>query len=89
MALSAHRRHKIYVAVSMGYGIASENPEEINQLNEIWNLIYRSGHVVNKGLQLAKEHHLLKASKEFCSFLEASIGNGRRGPMPFLNSENR
>ena len=70
-------------------GLASGNPEEINQLNEIWNLIYRSGHVYNKSLHLAKEIKLLKASRELCSFLEASIGKGRRGPMPCLNSESK
>ena len=70
-------------------GLATEKPEEFNQLNEVWNLIYRSGHVYKKSLGLAKENNLLKASKELCSFLEASIGNGRRGPMPFLNSETK
>ncbi len=68
-------------------GLSTKNPEEFNQLNEIWNLIYRSGHVYTKSLDLAKENRLLKASEELCSFLEASVGNGRRGPMPFLNSE--
>ena len=70
-------------------GLANENPQEFNQLNEIWNLIFRSGHVFKRSLDLAKEQTLLKASKELCSFLEASIGNGRRGPMPFINPESR
>ncbi len=69
-------------------GLASHNPEEFNQLQEIWSLIFRSGHVYKQGLQLAKERNLLKASLELCSFLEASIGSGRRGPMPCLNSSN-
>ena len=29
MPLSAHRKHKIYVAGIMGYGLGSEAPEEI------------------------------------------------------------
>ncbi len=69
-------------------GLNSQNPEEYKQLQEVWNLIYRSGHVYKKGLELARERNLLNAANEFCSFLEASITNQRRGPMPFLNSEN-
>ncbi len=29
MSLSSHRKHKIYIAVSMGYGLGSEDPEEL------------------------------------------------------------
>ncbi len=68
-------------------GLNTESPEEFKQLQEIWNLIFRSGHVYTKGLELAKEKQLLKASSQLCSFLEASIDKGRRGPMPFLCSE--
>ena len=29
MPLSAHRKHKIYVSVIMGYGLGSGDPEEV------------------------------------------------------------
>ena len=29
MTLSAHRKHKIYIAATMGYGLGSEDPEEV------------------------------------------------------------
>ncbi len=29
MSLSSHRQHKIYIAATMGYGLGSENPEEL------------------------------------------------------------
>ncbi len=29
MSLSSHRQHKIYIAASMGYGLGSEDPEEL------------------------------------------------------------
>ena len=28
MSLSSHRKHKIYIAATMGYGLGSEDPEE-------------------------------------------------------------
>ena len=59
---------------------------ELRQLQDIWNLIYRSGHVLNEGLQLARKETLLPASNHLCSFLEASMGAGRRGPMPVITS---
>ena len=64
------------------------SPEELKQLQEVWNLIFKSGHVFKKGLELAREKDLLKASSDFCLFLETSIGKGRRGPMPYMNSDN-
>ena len=29
MTLSPHRQHKIYLAATMGYGLGSEDPEEV------------------------------------------------------------
>ena len=29
MSLSSHRQHKIYIAATMGYGLGSEDPEEL------------------------------------------------------------
>lgn len=68
-------------------GLDSQNPDEFKQLQETWNLIYKSGHIYTKGLELAQEKKLFKAAQDFCLFLEASIEQGRRGPMPYLNSQ--
>ena len=35
MTLSAHRKHKIYIAASMGYGLGSEDPEEVAYYKQI------------------------------------------------------
>tara|TARA_B100000029_G_C17205928_1_gene826185 strand:+ start:262 stop:426 length:165 start_codon:yes stop_codon:yes gene_type:complete len=35
MTLSAHRQHKIYIAATMGYGLGSEDPEEVAYYKQI------------------------------------------------------
>ena len=35
MTLSAHRQHKIYLAATMGYGLGSEDPEEISYYQQV------------------------------------------------------
>ena len=35
MTLSSHRQHKIYLAATMGYGLGSDNVEEIAYYNKI------------------------------------------------------
>ena len=54
---------------------------QIRQLQEIWTLLYRSDLVLSQALQRARELSLLAAAEDLCSFLEASMTNGRRGPM--------
>ena len=60
--------------------------QEFRQLQEIWTLIYRSDLVIAEGLKQARTHTLLPAAEHLCSFLEASIRPGRRGPMPALTT---
>jgi UDP-N-acetylglucosamine acyltransferase len=55
---------------------------QLRQLQEIWNLIYRSDRVLAAALAEARREPLLSAADELCRFLEASIGPGRRGPLP-------
>jgi UDP-N-acetylglucosamine acyltransferase len=55
---------------------------ELRQLQEIWQLIYRSDRVLAEALREARAQTLLPAAAELCGFLEASIGPGRRGPLP-------
>ena len=35
MTLSPHRQHKIYLAATMGYGLGSDDPEEIAYYNKV------------------------------------------------------
>ena len=35
MTLSYHRKHKIYIAATMGYGLGSEDSEELDYYNQI------------------------------------------------------
>ena len=39
MNLSSYRQHKIYIAAMMGYGLGSEDPEEIAYYEMIKNKI--------------------------------------------------
>ena len=61
---------------------ANHDGAELKQLQEIWNLFYRSDLVIADSLQQARSQPLLPAAEHFCRFLEASTGQGRRGPMP-------
>ena len=35
MTLSSHRQHKIYIAATMGYGLGSEDPEEVAYYKQV------------------------------------------------------
>ena len=35
MSLTAHRKQKIYLAATMGYGLGSDDPEEVSFYNKI------------------------------------------------------
>ena len=35
MALSSHRKHKIYLAATMKYGLGSNDPEELTFYNKV------------------------------------------------------
>jgi UDP-N-acetylglucosamine acyltransferase len=59
-----------------------EGGAELRQLQEIWNLLYRSDRVLAEALVEARQQPLLPAAAELCDFLEASVGPGRRGPLP-------
>ena len=61
-----------------------ENKNEYLQLKRIWNLLFKSEHVVSAGLEIAMQEDLLRSSKKLCEFVELSIKKGRRGPMPTL-----
>ena len=58
---------------------------EFKQLQEIWNLVYRSDLVIAEAFDQVKDQALLPAASHFCRFLDASIAQGRRGPMPAVS----
>ena len=48
MSLTSHRKHRIYLAATMGYGIASDDSEEVAYYNKIQQLIKddkENGHI--------------------------------------------
>jgi len=55
---------------------------QIKQLQQIWSQIYRSDAVLADALAEARQQTLLPPAETLVSFLEASIGPGRRGPLP-------
>lgn len=64
-------------------GIAhNDDGAQMRQLQEIWTLLYRSQRVLADALADALALPLLPPGEELCRFLEASIGPGRRGPLP-------
>jgi UDP-N-acetylglucosamine acyltransferase len=55
---------------------------QVRQLQQVWSLLYRSDLVLSAALQQARRMPLLPPAGELCRFLEASMGKGRRGPLP-------
>ena len=51
MNLSSHRKHKIYIAATMGYGLGSEDPEEIAFFEMIKKKIEGDRENKNMGIQ--------------------------------------
>jgi len=50
MTLSAHRQHKIYVAATMGYGLGSEDPEEVAYYKQIKEEMKQNRETRNLGI---------------------------------------
>tara|TARA_Y100001968_G_scaffold119258_1_gene108669 strand:- start:256 stop:420 length:165 start_codon:yes stop_codon:yes gene_type:complete len=51
MSLSSHRQHKIYIAATMGYGLGSEDPEELAFYEMIKKDIKQESKNRNMGIQ--------------------------------------
>ena len=51
MALTSFRQHKIYLAAMMGYGLGSENQEEIAYYNKVKADINKDNRSRNLGIQ--------------------------------------
>ncbi len=65
-------------------GLNNQEGGELRQLQDIWNLIYRSDHVITEGLKLARQQPLMAPAEHLCVFLEGSLEKGRRGPTPAI-----
>ena len=50
MSLSSHRQHKIYIAATMGYGLGSEDPEELALYEMIKKEINKDSQNRNMGI---------------------------------------
>ena len=51
MSLSSYRKHKIYIAATMGYGLGSEDPEELAFFEMIKKKIEEDRKNKNMGIQ--------------------------------------
>ena len=51
MSLSSYRQHKIYIAATMGYGLGSEDPEELVLYKMIKKEIEKGSRNRNMGIQ--------------------------------------
>ncbi len=51
MSLSSHRQHKIYIAATMGYGLGSEDQEELAYYEMIKKEIKKESKKINMGIQ--------------------------------------
>ena len=50
MALTSHRQHKIYLAATMGYGLGSDDPEEIAYYNKVKEELTKDKNDRNMGI---------------------------------------
>ncbi len=50
MTLSSHRQHKIYLAATMGYGLGSDDSEEIAYYNKVRAEIKKNKKYRNMGI---------------------------------------
>ena len=62
MTLSSYRMHRIYLAATMGYGLGSDDPEELSYYNKIRkDMEDMKKDTVKKGIPLSFE---IKEDKE-------------------------
>ena len=76
------------VGIKRNY-LAKENKDEYIQLKRIWNLLFKSENIISDSLEIARKETLLESSQRLCDFIELSISKGRRGPMPYLMTNNK
>ena len=64
MSLSSHRKHKIYIAATMGYGLGSEDPEELALYEMIKKEIEKDCKNRNMGIKRIDYLSFQKVSKD-------------------------
>ena len=50
MTLTAHRKHKIYIAATMRYGLGSEDPEEVSYYEQLKKEMKKDSENSNLGI---------------------------------------
>ena len=59
---------------------------QAKQLQQVWTELYRSDAVLADALKAVRQYALYPPAETLVSFLEASTGSGRRGPLPAQRS---
>ena len=60
MSLSSHRQQKIYIAATMGFGLGSEDPEELAVYKLIKKEMEKATKKRNMGIQRIDQTHISK-----------------------------
>ncbi|MGB5134531.1 MAG: acyl-ACP--UDP-N-acetylglucosamine O-acyltransferase [Prochlorococcaceae cyanobacterium] len=61
---------------------ARDGGRQLEDLKQAWMLIYRGGLTLAESLVQLRREPLTAAAEELVAFLEASVAEGRRGPIP-------
>ena len=64
MSLSPYRRHKIYIAATMGYGLGSKDSEELAYYDMIKNQIEKDNKNRNLGIQRTEQNYMSEKPEE-------------------------
>lgn len=66
-------------------GLIGHKEFDLKLLQNTWNLLFKSNHVISISLEIAMKEKLDVSSNKLCHFLKDSISKKRRGPMPSIN----
>ena len=67
-------------------GLLQNKNFDLKLLQKIWNLLFKSDHVISESIEIAMSEELDFSSTKLCNFVKESISNERRGPMPIVNT---
>ena len=67
-------------------GLLQNKNFDLKLLQRIWNLLFKSDHVISESIEIAMSEELDFSSTKLCNFVKESISNERRGPMPIVNT---
>ena len=66
-------------------GLMDNSDFDLKLLIKIWNLIFKSEHIMSDSINTAMKEKLDFSSNKLCNFMKQSITKNRRGPMPYSN----